>query len=103
MRALFAGLSVVLLIACTNSTPTAARSHSPLATAGTTSSAPTDLCFAGPPGDWVDAMTNLTASFDGLNFSAGAVDDRDGIVFGGVFTAARTYIAAINLATGKLT
>jgi len=47
-------------------------------------------------------MTNLVASFDGLNFGAGAVDDQDGIVFGGVFTPTRTYIAGIDLATGKL-
>ena len=90
--------------ACSSSTtPTAATSHHPSPSPIANSVPATQLCFANPPPDWSDAMSTLVTSLDGINFGVGAVDDKDGLVFGGVFGGSRTYIAAIDLATGKLT
>jgi len=96
---------LLCVTACSSSTttPIAATSHHPSPSPSANAVPATQMCFTRPPSDWSDAMSTLIASLDGINFGMGAVDDKDGLVFGGVFGASRSYIAAVNLASGKLT
>jgi hypothetical protein len=48
-------------------------------------------------------MKKTVATVKGINFGPGAVDDARGIVYGGFSTAHERGIAAIDLATGKMT
>jgi hypothetical protein len=68
-----------------------------------TVAAPTVLCFTAPPPDWATAMANVAATLDGTNFAAGAIDEQDGVVYGGAWTGSRSIIASVALATGKMT
>lgn len=71
--------------------------------AHTSPSSATLLCFTAPPPDWATAMTNVAATLDGTKFAAGAIDEQDGVVYGGAWTGSRSIIASISLATGKMT
>ena len=68
-----------------------------------TVAAPTLLCFTAPPPDWATAMANVAATLAGTNFAAGAIDEQDGVVYGGAWTGSRTIIASVALSTGKMT
>jgi hypothetical protein len=48
-------------------------------------------------------MANIAATLDGVNFAAGAIDEQDGVVYGGAWTGSRSIIASVALATGKMT
>jgi hypothetical protein len=48
-------------------------------------------------------MKKTVATLKGINFGPGAVDDAMGIVYGGFSSAKQHGIAAVNLATGKMT
>ena len=61
------------------------------------------LCFTTPPPDWATALANVAATLDGTNFAAGAIDEQHGVVYGGAWTGSRSIIAAVALATGKMT
>jgi hypothetical protein len=63
----------------------------------------TVLCFTTPPPDWATALANVAATLDGTNFAAGAIDEQHGVVYGGAWTGSRSIIAAVALATGKMT
>ncbi len=63
----------------------------------------TVLCFTAPPPDWAMAMANVAVTLDGTNFAAGAIDEQDGVVYGGAWTGSRSIIASVTLATGKMT
>jgi hypothetical protein len=47
-------------------------------------------------------MSKKVATLKGINFGPGAVDDARGIVYGGFTTAKQQGIAAVKLATGKM-
>lgn len=46
-------------------------------------------------------MSNVVASLDRVNFGVGAVDEQDGLAFGGTFGSGNT-IASVDLSTGKM-
>jgi hypothetical protein len=71
--------------------------------AHTSPSPATLLCFTTPPPDWATALANVAATLDGTNFAAGAIDEQHGVVYGGAWTGSRSIIAAVALATGKMT
>ncbi len=48
-------------------------------------------------------MAHVAATLDGTNFAAGAIDEQDGMVYGGAWTGSRSIIASLALATGKMT
>jgi hypothetical protein len=48
-------------------------------------------------------MKKTVATLKGINFGPGAVDDARGIAYGGFTSAKQHGIAAVNLATGKMT
>jgi hypothetical protein len=48
-------------------------------------------------------MANVAATLDGVNFGAGAVDEQDGVVYGGAWTGSRQIIASVALSTGRMT
>lgn len=68
-----------------------------------TAAAPTLLCFTAPPPDWATAIANVAATLTGTNFAAGAIDEQDGVVYGGAWTGSRTIIVSLALSTGKMT
>ena len=95
-------VATLLVAACSGTSQTAApapRSPSPSQTAA----APTLLCFTAPPPDWATAMANVAATLDGVNFGAGAIDEHDGVVYGGAWTGSRHMIASVALSTGRMT
>src|SRR5476651_1806643 len=98
-------LMAVLAGACTprstaaTTSPTSSSPPSPTPSAASA----VQLCFAAPPADWAAAMKKTVATVKGINFGPGAVDDARGIVYGGFSTAHERGIAAIDLATGKMT
>ena len=47
-------------------------------------------------------MSTLTASLDGVNFIAEAVDEHDGLVLGEEFEASGTYVVVLDLATARI-
>lgn len=61
------------------------------------------LCFTTPPPDWATALTNVAATLDGTNFVAGAIDEQNGVVYGGAWTGSQSIIASVVVATGKMT
>jgi len=94
-------LAAVLAPACTGTSQTAAStSRSPSPSSGAAS---TQLCFNAPPTDWATVMANVAATLDGTNFAAGAIDEQDGVVYGGAWTGSRSIIASVAVATGKMT
>jgi hypothetical protein len=48
-------------------------------------------------------MANAAATLDGVNFAAGAIDEQDGVVYGGAWMGSRTVIASVALSTGRMT
>jgi hypothetical protein len=78
--------------------PTPSSHPSPTASAAS----PVQLCFKAPPADWAAAMSKKVATLKGINFGPGAVDDARGIAYGGFSSAHGQGIAAVNLATGKM-
>jgi len=95
-------VATVLATACAGTTQTAASAHrSP--SPNQTAAAPTLLCFTAPPPDWATAMANVAATLDGVNFGPGAIDEQDGVVYGGAWTGSRHMIASVALSTGRMT
>jgi hypothetical protein len=93
----------VLATACSGSSQTAASAHRSPSPSQTTAAAPTLLCFTAPPTDWAKAMANVAATLDGVNFGAGAIDERGGVVYGGAWTGSSQIIASVALSTGRMT
>src|ERR1700720_4736800 len=94
-------VATVVATACTSTSHTGAsayRSPSP-----STATTPTRLCFTAPPSDWAKAMANVAAALDGVNFGAGAIDEQDGVVYGGAWSGSRSIIASVALSTGTMT
>lgn len=48
-------------------------------------------------------MATVAAALDGVNFGAGAIDEQDGVVYGGAWMGSRTIIASVALSTGRMT
>ncbi|MHB8503264.1 MAG: hypothetical protein ACYDHE_20265 [Candidatus Acidiferrales bacterium] len=48
-------------------------------------------------------MANVAATLDGVNFGAGAIDEQNGVVYGGAWLGSRTTIASVALSTGMMT
>jgi hypothetical protein len=48
-------------------------------------------------------MATVAATLDGANFGAGAINEQDGVVYGGAWMGSRTIIASVSLSTGKTT
>lgn len=92
---------VFLAIACTPTSQTPAVSAKPSPTPTQAAAAPQELCFSHPPSDWASAMSKVVASFDRMNFGLGAVDEQDGLAFGGTFGSGDT-IASVDLASGQI-
>lgn len=102
MRTLGLAAAVVLLaIACTPTSQTPTVSAKPSPTPSPATAAPQQLCFSNPPRDWASAMSKVVASFDRMNFGLGAVDEQDGLAFGGTFGSGNT-IASVDLASGQM-
>jgi hypothetical protein len=83
----------------THQIPAGSRSPSPSQRAA----APTLLCFTAPPPDWATAMAHVAATLDGVNFDPGAIDEQDGVVYGGARTGSRPMIVSVALSTGRMT
>jgi hypothetical protein len=95
-------LVATLLVACSGTSQTAASAHrSP--SPSQTAAAPTLLCFTAPPPDWATAMAHVAATLDGVNFGVGAIDEQDGVVYGGAWMGSRPTIASVSLSTGRMT
>lgn len=94
----------VLLGACTPRNPLAALSPTGHATPSSspTPLGPTEMCFNAPPADWAAAMSKSVATLDGVNFGPSAVDDEGRIAYGYFSSASQQGIAAVDLATGKM-
>ena len=102
MRTLGMAAAVVLLaIACTPASQTPPVSTKVSPTPSPEAAAPQQLCFSNPPSDWALAMSKVVASFDRMNFGLGAVDEQDGLAFGGTFGSGNT-IASVDLASGQM-
>ncbi len=97
----FLVVATVLAGACTGTSQTAASAHRSLSPS--LAAAPTGLCFTTPPPDWAAAMANVAATLDGVNFGAGAIDEQNGVVYGGAWMGSRTVIASVALSTGRMT
>jgi hypothetical protein len=48
-------------------------------------------------------MSHVIATLEGVNFSVGALDDRNGMAHGGAWTSSQQEIASVNLSTGRMT
>jgi hypothetical protein len=48
-------------------------------------------------------MANVAVALDGVNFGAGAIDEQDGVVYGGASMGSRPLIASVALSTGRMT
>ena len=105
MGKLMVVLALMALVACAPQsggaigTPTPSSPPSPTPPNATT----VELCFSAPPADWAAAMSRKVVTLNGINFGPGAVDDVRGIAYGGFSSAHEHGIAAIDLATGKMT
>src|SRR5256885_7432218 len=93
----------VLSTACTSSTTAGAVTPRPSPSTTQKVAAPAQLCFTNPPADWAAAMAKTVATLDGINFGAGAVDDQNGVVYGGTFSSSGNKIVGVDLSTGKMT
>ncbi len=96
--AIIAGLLAATALGHKNVAPVPAH-----ASPSQTAAASTRLCFTVPPPDWATAMAKVAATLDGVNFGAGAIDEQDGVVYGGAWTGSRQIIASVALSTGKMT
>ena len=47
-------------------------------------------------------MASVAATLDGVNFGAAAIDELDGVVYGGAWMGSRTIIASVALSTGRM-
>ena len=104
MRRLCLALTIVAVLAgaCTSSMQSASVSSETSPAGSPTPGVPTQLCFTDPPADWALAMSHVIATFDGVNFSVGAVDDQHGIAYGGAWMSSRQVIASVDLTTGRM-
>jgi len=105
MRTFGLALTIVAVLvgACTSSTQSASVSPKASPSASPTAAAPTLLCFTDPPSDWALAMSHVIATLEGVNFGVGAIDEQNGVAYGGAWMSSQQEIASFNLSSGKMT